>query len=306
MAAMCVSVLPLSLASAGQSTDSPATAATPAAPAATNGESASAPDAPAADAKRFLRVAVYDFSTDGLEPRVGRFVTDSMVAELRKLEGVSVVAMDEVRAMLNHEANRELVGCADGESCLSEIGDALGVDEIVVGSLASVGGASVVTIRRIDQANARAVGSISERLVPAGGEEFLAEVGPAVEKLYSDKGLRVGVTRGVPAEQARRLNPPPLSPWMPMATGGASLIVLAAAGFAGIASLGEEARLRELVADAKETETSGAQLVAAADGASSLALTANVLYASAAVVGLAAVAMVPFTDFSALMAETVE
>jgi TolB-like protein len=302
MAAMCVSVLLLSLASAGQSTDSPATAATPAAPAATNGESASAPDAPAADAKRFLRVAVYDFSTDGLEPRVGRFVTDSMVAELRKLEGVSVVAMDEVRAMLNHEANRELVGCADGESCLSEIG----VDEIVVGSLASVGGASVVTIRRIDQANARAVGSISERLVPAGGEEFLAEVGPAVEKLYSDKGLRVGATRGVPAEQARRLNPPPLSPWMPMATGGASLIVLAAAGFAGIASLGEEARLRELVADAKETETSGAQLVAAADGSSSLALTANVLYASAAVVGLAAVAMVPFTDFSALMAETIE
>jgi TolB-like protein len=283
-----------------------ATAAPSTSPSPSPSPSEQTPAETTADAKRFLRVAVYDFTTDAVEPRVGRFVTDAMVAELRKLEGVSVVAMDEVRAMLTHEANRELVGCDSGESCLSEIGDALGVDEIVVGGLATVGGASVVTIRRIDQANARAVGSLSERLIPAEGEEFLAQVGPAVEKLYQDKGLRAGASRGVPAEQARRLNPPPLSPWMPLATGSAGLVVLAAAAFAGVAALGEETRLRDLVEESKQTETSGAQIVDAANGANTLATTANVLYGSTAIVGLAAAAMVPFTDFSGLVAEETE
>jgi hypothetical protein len=125
------SALAVQLAPSGDAPVAP-TPTTETAPAEAPAEGAATKD----ESKRFLRVAVYDLSVDGVEPRVGRFVTDAFVAELRKLEGVSVVAMDEVRAMLTHEAQKELVGCHEGASCLSEIGDALGVDELVVGSLA--------------------------------------------------------------------------------------------------------------------------------------------------------------------------
>jgi hypothetical protein len=252
---------------------------------------------PADGSRRFLRVAVYDLAVDGVEPRVGRFVTDAIVAELRKLDGVSVVAMDEVRAMLAHEAAKELVGCTEGPSCLSEIGDALGVDELVVGNLAVVGAVSVVTLRRIDQTNAKAVGAISKRLAPAQGEEFLAEVGPSVEKLFKDKALRTGSVRGVPPAETRRLNPPPLSPWMPAVTGASGLILLAAGAGAGLAALGEEGAHSALLEEAKTTPVSGSLVVDAGKRAQGYAVVANVLYGVAAVTGLGALAMVPFTNF---------
>lgn len=256
-----------------------------------------APPEATVSATRFLRVAVYDLAVDGVEPRVGRFVTDAIVAELRKLDGVSVVAMDEVRAMLAHEAAKELVGCTEGPSCLSEIGDALGVDELVVGNLAVVGSVSVVTLRRIDQANAKAVGAISKRLAPAQGEEFLAEVGPSVEKMFKDKPLRTGAVRGVPPAETRRLNPPPLSPWMPAVTGAAGMIVLAAGAGAGLAALGEEGAHRDLLEEATATPVSGSLVVEAGKRAQSYAVVANLLYGVAAVTGLGALAMVPFTNF---------
>src|SRR5207253_3240205 len=84
------------------------------------------------------RIAVYDFELSGIDKRVGRVVTDATVAELRKLQGVSVVGMDEVRAALDMEAQKQLVGCSS-ESCVAEIAEALGVDGVVIGQLAQVG-----------------------------------------------------------------------------------------------------------------------------------------------------------------------
>lgn len=260
---------------------------------------APAPASPGAEApKRFTRIAVYDFATDGIEPRVGRFVTDAMVDELRKLDGVSVVAMDEVRAMIAHESMKQVAGCTDGDSCLSELGDALGVDELVVGSLAVVGGVSVAAIRRIDQNEAKPIASLSRRLVPAAGEEFLAEIGPAVANLYKDKTLRVGATRGVPPEVGRRLNPPPLKPWIPLATATGALVVTVAGAAAGVAALSEEGAHAALVRESLTAPQSGSLVVATAQRARDFALAANVLYGAAAVVGLAAAAMLPFTDFN--------
>ncbi len=257
-----------------------------------------APSAEKGDAKRFLRVAVYDLSTDGVEPRVGRFVTDAFVAELRKLEGISVVAMDEVRAMLDHEANKDMIGCSEGASCMSEIGDALGVEWCVVGSLATVGDNSVMTVRRIDQAAARAVGSLSEKLVPAGGEEFLALVGPSIEQLFSDRPVKAGAVRGVPQETARRLNPPPLSPWVMGGTAASGLVLIAAGAGAGIASLQAQSTYRALVDQANDGTPIDSKLLREQEASANFAaITANVLYGVGAVVGIVSLLLIPMTNF---------
>lgn len=179
------------------------------------GESPSteAPDA-GAESRRVLRVAVDDFEASDIDEGIARLVAESVVAEIRKLEGVSVIGMKEIRDMLDLEAEKQAMGCDSEDSCLAEVADALGVDVLVTGSLSAIGDSSVVGLRRIDQRTASVSGTFNERLPLGSGEEMLAAVGPAVELLFPDHSLRAGYTRGVSDELAKRMNPPPLPTWV--------------------------------------------------------------------------------------------
>lgn len=106
------------------------------------------------------------------------------------------------------------MGCSEDESCLADIAGSLGVDELVTGNIARVGDEHVIGLRRIDQKNAGVLGNVSKRLVATNGEELLAALGPVIAELYADRPLKKGATRGVPAEVALSLNPPPLDPWV--------------------------------------------------------------------------------------------
>lgn len=253
-------------------------------------------DAAAARAPRFRRIAVYDLQMDGVDPRIGRFITDALVVELRKLDGISVVAMDEVRAMLEHEAQKQLLGCADGE-CQSPMGEVLGADEILVGTLSVAADSSVLTLRRIDQVAARPMATVSKRLKPLQGEEFLAAIGPAIDTLFPGHPLRSGQTRGVAPEVVSRLNPPPLPLWAPIITAASSLVIVVGAAAFGLTALSEESAQKALLQQSKNEPVPGSLVLAAGERASNAALVANVLYGSAAVVGLGAAAMLPFTRF---------
>ncbi len=180
---------------------------------------------------RALRVAVMDFEVSDIDPTVARITSESLLQEIRKLERVSVISLDEVRAMLSLEEQRLMAGC-EASSCLADIAGALGADVVVIGSLAKVGDEHVIGLRAIDQNEGAALGSYSARLTPAGGEEFLAAVGPAVAEIFPGRGLREGQTRGVSDEVALRLHPPPLDPWTVYSAGGVG------AGFAALAVVG--------------------------------------------------------------------
>jgi hypothetical protein len=227
-------------------------------------EIAAANAAQARAGRRALRLAVYDFELNDVDGSVGRVVTDSVVFELRKLDRVSVIGMDEVREMLDIEAQKQLVGCAD-ESCLSEIADALGVDGLVSGSLARIGDEHVFSMRRIDQREARVVGAVNQRLVAETGEEFLAAVGPAVEELFPDQPLRAGAERGVSDELVLRLNPPPLDPWVFWTGVGTTAMVTVAGAVLGAVSLFTLSSYGELVDRGREAPIAAADLKSRAD-----------------------------------------
>jgi hypothetical protein len=164
--------------------------------------------------KKPMRIAVYDVEGAQLPPQVPRLVQSGMLAELRKLDGVIVVGMDEIRQMLDREAQRELVGCSDNSSCLSGVAEALGADTIVVTALSKVGEQSVFSARRLDANSVAVVHEVVERLADDDGMEFLAVVGPAVATLFPERDLKSGLHRGVNDELALRLHPPPLDPWV--------------------------------------------------------------------------------------------
>jgi hypothetical protein len=232
-----------------------------------------------------------------LAPRQLALFEGALLAEIRKLDGVSAIGMGEIREMLSFEYQRQMLGCAADESCLAEIGGALGTDEMLHVSVIVVDRTATLTLKRIDMRSARVAGSDQRRLARANGEELLGAVGPAVQALFPDRALRAGRTRGVDREVALRLNPPPLPRWVFFATAGAA--AAAAAAGAGYGFMASDARdqYRTLSQRALSETVSGPQLRELEQTASDRARMSTALFVLAGGLGVAAGVEAFFTDW---------
>ena len=193
---------------------------------------------------RGLQIALYNLQLENIPTGMGTLVTESLLAEVRKLQGVEVVGMEEIMEMLEHEKTKAVMGC-DDDSCLAEIAGALGVDEIITGRMTEQADGRVLVVRRISQRRATVVGTVNQRLKIGNGEEFLLAIGPAVKKLYPNRKLRPGTQRGVARKVLLRMNPPPLPTWATYTALGTTAVfaalsgVLLLAGDAALASRDE-------------------------------------------------------------------
>ena len=120
-----------------------------------------------------IRVAVYDLELSNISDGLGNATTEALLQEVRKLEGVSAIGMDEVREMLDFEAQRQAMGCDADDECLAEIAGALGVDEILTGKLSEEADGRMMVLKRIDQRRAQIRTTFDKRLNIGNGEEFL-------------------------------------------------------------------------------------------------------------------------------------
>ena len=173
-----------------------------------------------------FRVAVYNLELQNIPEGMGKVVSESLLAEVRKLEGISAIGMEEIYEMLQHEQTRQVMGCDADDACLAEIAGALGVDELVTGRLSEEADGRVFVIRRINQRRAEVVSTVNKRLKIGNGEEFLLAIGPGVEELYAGRENRPGTKRGVAKKVLLRLNPPPIDAtitWSTIAAGAAAI-----------------------------------------------------------------------------------
>jgi hypothetical protein len=276
--------------------DGPASAPT-SSPAAAPVVAPAAGPAPAAHESGPLRVAVYDLTLDGVNPTVGKVVSDSLLGEIRKLQGVSAIGMSEIRDMLSHEASKQLTGCEEDDSCLAEIGGALGVDELITGKLARVDNTHVISLRRLDQRRALVLGAFDQRLTADSGQEFLAALGPAVARLYPARPLRPGLKRGVADEVALRLDPPPLPSWSFWTAAGTTALVLTASGAAGLYWAMANADYEELLARSTREDVDGALLEQKGAAWTNAAIATWVLLGSGAALGMGTGLMSLFVDW---------
>lgn len=245
-----------------------------------------------------MRLAVYDLEVDGLSERKARVLTDAVLFEVRKLSRISAIGMDEVRAMLDLEAQKQLVGCSAEESCLADIAGALGVDGLVIGALARVGDEHVFTLKRIDQREAATVATATKRLPAGDGEELLAVVGEMVETMFPDYALRSGATRGVAPEVGQRLNPPPLPTWVFWSGAGLSGVVLASSAVTASVWALVQADYRALADRSAFEPVDGASLKSAGARAQQTELLAWALLGTAGVTSAVTVVLALFTDFA--------
>ncbi len=253
------------------------------------------PTAPAASSRKVLRLAVQQVEATEVSDRLRAIFTASLVTELRKLNGVSVVGMDEVKALLEQEAMRQTIGCSE-DGCLAELADALGADVLVLARIARLGGEHVASFRRVDARDGKTLG-VDRRFAAGNGEEFLAAIGPAVAELFPDIPLREGTSRGVDKEVGRRLNPPPIAPWVLFTTAGIGAGALVVGGGAGVAAWVLAASVQRRIDESVRTPVRGAELKTDYDVAQVTAYAADGLLVSGAVVLAGAGVLALFTDF---------
>jgi len=131
---------------------------------------AAAPATPAKPAPK--RVAAVPLQSADLTPDTAAVMDELLLASLesRKFEAIG---KDDIAQLLGHERNKTLLGC-EGDSCLAELGGALGVDYLVAGKLANVEGTLILTLKLLDTKKAKVVSRTNR--TTKGGKSVLPKM----------------------------------------------------------------------------------------------------------------------------------
>lgn len=133
------------------------------------------------------RIAVLEVMVEGgADPSMKGQLTARIADIVGRREGVEVIAPDDIRAVLEKEAERQLLGC-DEESCLAEIGGALGADVLIKGRVSKLQDGYGVSLSAVDATNAAPLGHASEtwRGESIGLMELMV---PMVDRVLAKKG----------------------------------------------------------------------------------------------------------------------
>lgn len=109
-----------------------------------------------------VRFSVIDLSEERAE-----FYTEHFADRLSE-QGVRVVTPREVATLLGMERQRALMGCDESTSCLVELANALGVDGVVLGTVAKVSNEYQVNLKIIASSNGRRLSTRSLKVSSEG------------------------------------------------------------------------------------------------------------------------------------------
>ena len=131
-----------------------------------------------------LKLAAPGLTTTGLSPAFAAPLTDHLA---KSFIGIRVVTPTDIAALIGLERQKQLMGCSDDSAaCMAELGDALGVQGLLVGELIQLGKSIQINLRIVDpgtgqklataSARIRSQEAVFEALTRAGGhlrEQFL-------------------------------------------------------------------------------------------------------------------------------------
>jgi hypothetical protein len=114
--------------------------------------------------------AVLDLQAAGVDPAVATNLTQLLSTEIKRVEGASVLGRDDVQAMLQLEKDKNTLGCSDDAQCLAELGGALGVERLVVGTVGKLADSYVISLRLISTKRVSVENRITESYKGSEGE----------------------------------------------------------------------------------------------------------------------------------------
>jgi hypothetical protein len=174
-----------------------------------------------------VKLAAPGLTINGLDPALAGPLTDHLA---RAFTGVRVITPRDMAALIGLERQKELLGCTDASSsCMAELGNALGVQGVLLGDVVKLGGTVQINVRIIDPVAGRELAAASEQ-IDSEKEIFdaLTRTGAKLREQYlaalhvvlpGGSGPSAGLVGGTHATKLRRL----------------SYVALAAGGAAGLA-----------------------------------------------------------------------
>jgi len=157
----------------------------------------------------------------GVDPVLAKVIEEHLAFELAKTGAFQVTGRDDILRMLDHEQQKQMTGCAD-DSCLAEIGGALGVDKLVGGAMDKVGESVLLTLKLINVRTGQVERRESERLKGATEEQALDGIAILFRRMFAPELGETGKEKG-----GGRL-------WTWVATGAAGAVLVAGAVVLGI------------------------------------------------------------------------
>jgi hypothetical protein len=145
-------------------------------------------------------VAVLDLTPVGVSAATAQSLTQVLSTEVRRVEGTTVISRDDIVAMLQLQADKDLLGCTDNVACVAEIGGALGVDKLVVGQVGQLAGTFVISLRFIDVRSAHVDNRVSESF-QGQEEQLLRAVRTAARELLGLESPLEGAVAVTASEQ---------------------------------------------------------------------------------------------------------
>ncbi len=197
-------------------------------------------------------IAVLDLTThEGVSADLARTLSEVLVVEVRNADpSMRVLGSAEVASLVSFQQEKVKLGqrCQDQNSCLAEIGGAMGAKEMISGSLSVLGGDYLLVLRRLDVARAKVLAETSGS-APRGDPAKVRDL------------VRSGV-RGlfVPGEAGGASGRTRVWPWV---LGGAGLVAL------GVCIIGwvEVSNFTSLRSQSQTQSVTYAQALAAQPGA---------------------------------------
>ncbi len=141
-----------------------------------------------------IEVAVTEFvSKGGIDQARMDALSDMLANQIREMGPFRVIGMADIRSALQLEQQKQLLGCSD-DSCLAEVGGALGVRYLVAGNVSRFGQTWLLNLKLLDVEKVEVTKGISRSIsgvidvfiqaLPDAAHDLMAAV-PGVE-LSSD------------------------------------------------------------------------------------------------------------------------
>ena len=138
-----------------------------------------------------VSLAVPGFQFVDLDEKHASFLVESFAQQLAR-QGLSITTEAQLATVIGLERQKQLLGCGSDSSCMLELANALGVDGLVVGTLARLDTRYQVTVRVVSASTARLLAQWSTGV--ASEEALLEAFRSIAPSLASD--IRRSMHRG--------------------------------------------------------------------------------------------------------------
>jgi hypothetical protein len=120
---------------------------------------------------------------EGVTEKTAAALGEAVAGQVRRVPGLQPITQQEIATLLNFDKQRSLLSC-QSDSCLAEIGGALGVERLVFGSVSKLGESWLVTLKLMDVKKARSLAQSDRRLKKGSVDDVLDALPQMVGELF--------------------------------------------------------------------------------------------------------------------------